>query len=219
MNQAVSDLYKAIYKRLADEIQTGLLAERPITSGSPRFFFATDTDELWFDTAAGWVLVNPTAPAGTDELFNSITDGSTTVSPVRDLVITGGTVQDNGSDEAEIIIVAGSSLTVGDTPDTATGVDEILFVGATVDDDGGGHVTVTIPGGSGTFTTEAPAGAIDSSNLVYTILNTPLEEGLLTINEAVMIYTTHYTRSGTTITLVAGQAPDSGDLIRYRYRF
>ena len=57
LNQALVDMYRPIQRRLDDSIQSDVLANIPASSGTNRIFWASDTQELYFDTATGWVNV------------------------------------------------------------------------------------------------------------------------------------------------------------------
>ena len=94
-------------------------------------------------------------------------------------------------------------------------------IGSSVYVDATGSVWLQVGGGSGagTYIVDTPTGTQDSSNLTFTIAHTPISGELLTVNEAVMQPGVHYSRVGTTITFVAGQAPDSYDVIQYRYYY
>ncbi len=47
--QAITDMYRIIQRRILNEIQVGTLANRPTADGSQRFYYATDTNALYFD--------------------------------------------------------------------------------------------------------------------------------------------------------------------------
>jgi hypothetical protein len=49
LNQAITDMYRIIQRRILNEIQSGTLANRPAADGSQRFYYATDTTTLYFD--------------------------------------------------------------------------------------------------------------------------------------------------------------------------
>lgn len=54
--QAILDMYQKLRLRLNDEIQSGLAADRPASTGAKRFYYATDTGVLYFDApTVGWV--------------------------------------------------------------------------------------------------------------------------------------------------------------------
>jgi len=67
------------------------------------------------------------------------------------------------------------------------------------------------------FIDETPSGSVNSANVTFTLSQTPLENDAvdLWVNGLKQIYTTHYTISGVTITMVA--APDTGSDIRAKY--
>lgn len=46
-------------------ILSGTLAARPVFGSSPRFYYATNTGQLFYDSGASWVLVSGAAPAAT----------------------------------------------------------------------------------------------------------------------------------------------------------
>jgi hypothetical protein len=58
MNQAITDMYRVLSERLLSDLTSGLFAARPASDGSNRFFYATDTGDIYFDAPAGWALVN-----------------------------------------------------------------------------------------------------------------------------------------------------------------
>lgn len=57
LNQSILDAYRVVQRRVDDSISSDTLARRPIYEGTDRFFWASDTSALYFDTPAGWVLV------------------------------------------------------------------------------------------------------------------------------------------------------------------
>jgi hypothetical protein len=78
-----------------------------------------------------------------------------------------------------------------------------------------GDTGATGPAGASStvISNETPSGTKNSSNLVFTLANTPnpLTSTTITINGVRYYYTTHYTVSGTTLTMI-NLAPDSDDI-------
>ena len=66
---------------------------------------------------------------------------------------------------------------------------------------------------------EAPAGAIDGTNLVFTLANTPAPEAglVLTLNGLVLQLGNDYTLSGSAITFIPAAAPQPGDSLLASY--
>jgi hypothetical protein len=48
-------------------IDEGLYASMPASVGTKRYYYATDTNKLYYDTDAGWQLINPDPPAETSQ--------------------------------------------------------------------------------------------------------------------------------------------------------
>lgn len=57
LSRALERVYGDISRRINDEIQQDTFARRPASKGSQRFFWATDTDTLYFDEGPAWVAV------------------------------------------------------------------------------------------------------------------------------------------------------------------
>lgn len=60
--RASADRYADLARRLNEEIVQGTMAQRPAANGSRRFYFATDTNQLYYDSGV-W-QVGPTGPQG-----------------------------------------------------------------------------------------------------------------------------------------------------------
>jgi hypothetical protein len=56
LHRAVQDFYVRLVDRMETQTLEGTLAERPSPNGTRRFFFATDTNELYYDKGT-WVLI------------------------------------------------------------------------------------------------------------------------------------------------------------------
>lgn len=50
--RAVNDLYRRLADRTEAMILEGLFADRPAANGTKRFYFATDTNALYYDDGA-----------------------------------------------------------------------------------------------------------------------------------------------------------------------
>lgn len=96
-----------------------------------------------------------TAASNGASAFNlTVEDGSTSVSNVDTITLSGATVTDDGSGDVTVTVPGGASLTVEQSGGTSvSSVDTIVFDGATVADDTGGQVTVTVVGDPGAWTT------------------------------------------------------------------
>jgi hypothetical protein len=93
-------------------------------------------------------------------------------------------------------------------------VDSIDFAGAGVTGGAiGNDVTETIPGGgSGGVSFETPVGLIDSSNVTYTVSNTPK---YVILNGSTYFENDGYTLAGLTITMLI--VPETGSTLRSAY--
>ena len=71
----------------------------------------------------------------------------------------------------------------------------------------------------GTETQETPAGAVNNANTAFTLAQTPISAGSfkLYLDGLLLDLTTHYTRAGTTVTMVT--APNFGQTLRANYRY
>ncbi len=86
-------------------------------------------------------------------------------------------------------------------------------------------LTTLVNGFSGTINTafsdaETPAGAINGTNAVFTLANAPSPASTLAVyrNGLLLSNGADYTLSGSTITFVNGQTPQSGDILQVYYR-
>lgn len=82
-----------------------------------------------------------------------------------------------------------------------------------------GDGTFATPAGAGSFSeNETPGGAMNNSNVTFTLANTPTANSLkLYMNGLRQKYTGDYTLSGTTITMVS--PPTSSDWLLADYRY
>ncbi len=53
----LGNIYKTLADRSEEMIQEGTLAQRPAASGRRRFYYATDTDDLYYDKGS-WKKVH-----------------------------------------------------------------------------------------------------------------------------------------------------------------
>lgn len=155
----------------------------------------------WVNLAAGTTgFILQTQGAGANPSWVNPTVGSGTVTSVSVVSANGvsGTV-------ATETITPAITLTLGAiTPTSVTGMTDI-----TVADGGTGSST---PGGARTnlgltYIEETASGAINGSNVTYTLSQTPTVFISLELARQSQVYTTDYTRVTTTITYVA--APDA----------
>lgn len=69
-------------------------------------------------------------------------------------------------------------------------------------------------------TNETPSGTINGTNRVFSLANTPIANSVeLTQNGLMLLPTTHFTVSGSTLTYTLGFQPASGDVHRVSYRY
>lgn len=98
-------------------------------------------------------MVNVASSGGGGSLTVEEVDGTPTVSNVTTIVVSNGTLTDDGGGQVTINTGGGGSLTVEEVDGTPTvsGVTTIVVSNGTLTDDGGGQVTIDTSGGSATY--------------------------------------------------------------------
>lgn len=73
----------------------------------------------------------------------------------------------------------------------------------------------------GTFSNNVtPTGTVNGVNAIFTLANTPINSSLmLLVNGQVQTSPENYTISGATITFVAGQIPQTGQILKAFYAY
>ena len=104
-----------------------------------------------------------------------------------------------------------------------TGVGAAQYTNATVTVNAQGRITAASSGTAANFADEeTPAGTINGSNVTFTLANTPSGTSLHLYKNGIRQIaggSSDYTLSGATITFLAGNVPQTGDLLYADYRY
>lgn len=104
-------------------------------------------------------------------------DGTPTATSVDTIVVTNGSLTDDGGGQVTLSVGGGAALTVkeADGTPTATSVDTIVVTNGSLTDDGGGQVTLSV-GSGGSLTVEE----VDTSPSVSSVTKIVVPNGRLT---------------------------------------
>ena len=124
-------------------------------------------------------------------------------------------VSDNSDVIANLAAAHDRGHTLLSTPDHPDAPTDIPATGAVIRWNGTEYVPVAAP----TYIDETPAGAVNGSNVTFTLSETPYTLVVLElyVNGLLQKLTTHFSLSGTTITFV--DAPATGDILTAAYYF